>query len=93
MLHNRQAPGRDFHGHFSLAPARSDTNPKQPAIRPRSQSPTRQGSSSRCDVESTTPVTHPSRPPRPPRFRPPIPPHSPPLALHPPPSGAVLSDT
>ena len=27
MLHNRQAPGRDFHEHFSLAPARSDTNP------------------------------------------------------------------
>ena len=27
MLHNRQAPGRDFHKHFSLAPARSDTNP------------------------------------------------------------------
>ena len=27
MLHNRQAPGRDFHGHFSLAPARSGTNP------------------------------------------------------------------
>ena len=25
MLHNRQAPGRDFHKHFSLAPARSDT--------------------------------------------------------------------
>ena len=25
MLHNRQAPGRDFHQHFSLAPARSDT--------------------------------------------------------------------
>ena len=23
MLHNRQAPGRDFHEHFSLAPARS----------------------------------------------------------------------
>ena len=28
MLHNRQAPGRDFHKHFSLAPARSDTNPQ-----------------------------------------------------------------
>ena len=28
MLHNRQAPGRDFHGHFSHAPARSDTNPQ-----------------------------------------------------------------
>ena len=27
MLHNRQAPGRDFHKHFSLVPARSDTNP------------------------------------------------------------------
>ena len=27
MLHNRQALGRDFHEHFSLAPARSDTNP------------------------------------------------------------------
>ena len=56
MLHNRQAPGRGFHEHFSLAPARSDTNP---------QSPTRQGSSSQCDVESTTPVTHPSHSPRP----------------------------
>ena len=28
MLHNCQAPGRDFHKHFSLAPARSDTNPQ-----------------------------------------------------------------
>ena len=28
MLHRRQAPGRDFHKHFSLAPARSDTNPQ-----------------------------------------------------------------
>ena len=28
MLHNRQAPGRDFHKYFSLAPARSDTNPQ-----------------------------------------------------------------
>ena len=65
MLLKRQAPGRDFHKHFSLAPARGDTNPKQPAIRPRSQSPTRQGSSSQCDVESTTPVTHLSRSPRP----------------------------
>ena len=66
MLHNRQAPGRDFHEHFSLAPARSDTNPpKQPAVRPRPQSPTRQGSSSQCDVESTTPVTHPSHSSRP----------------------------
>ena len=27
MLLKRQAPGRDFHKHFSLAPARSDTNP------------------------------------------------------------------
>ena len=65
MLLKRQAPGRDFHKHFSLAPARSDTNPKQPATRPRSQSPTRQGSSSQCDVESTPPVTHLSRSPRP----------------------------
>ena len=31
MLHNRQAPGRDFHTHFSLAPARSDTNPPWPS--------------------------------------------------------------
>ena len=37
MLHNRQASGRDFHKHFSLAPARSDTNPAsnpQPAPAP-----------------------------------------------------------
>ena len=37
MLHNRQASGRDFHKHFSLAPARSDTNPPsnpQPAPAP-----------------------------------------------------------
>ena len=27
MLHKRQALGRDIHEHFSLAPARSDTNP------------------------------------------------------------------
>ena len=27
MLLNRQAPGRDFHKHFSLAPARGDTKP------------------------------------------------------------------
>ena len=27
MLHKRQALGRDFHEHFSLAPARNDTNP------------------------------------------------------------------
>ena len=33
MLHNRQAPGRDFHKHFSLAPARSDTNPPSQATR------------------------------------------------------------
>ena len=66
MLHNRQASGRDFHKHISLAPARSDTNPpKQPANRSRSHSPTRQGSSSQCDVESTTPVTHLSRSPPP----------------------------
>ena len=28
MLHNRQAPGQDFHKHFSLAPPRSDTTPQ-----------------------------------------------------------------
>jgi len=27
MLHRRQAPGRDTHKHFSLAPARSHTKP------------------------------------------------------------------
>ena len=27
MLHRRQAPRRDIHKHFSLAPARSHTNP------------------------------------------------------------------
>ena len=32
MLHSRQAPGRDFHKHFSLAPARSDTNPTQNVV-------------------------------------------------------------
>ena len=68
--------------------------PKQPAIRPRSQSPTRQGSSSQCDVESTTPATHPSHPPPPhPACALPPPPHSLPLALPPPPSSAALSDT
>ena len=28
LLHNRQAPGRDFHEHFSLAPARSERTPE-----------------------------------------------------------------
>ena len=35
------------------------------ALTPGAEPPTRQGSSSQCDVESTTPVTHPSRSPRP----------------------------
>ena len=35
MLNKRQAPGRDFHKHFSLAPARSDTNsPSNPQSAP-----------------------------------------------------------
>ena len=44
-----------------LPPVRALLCGRLPHIRPRSQSPTRQGSSSQCDVESTTPVTHPSR--------------------------------
>ena len=46
MLHNRQAPGQDFHKQFSLAPARSDTNPPSNPQSAPSQSPTRQGSRS-----------------------------------------------
>ena len=66
MLHNRQAPRRDFHKHFSLAPARSDTNlPSNPQSAPTPSPLQRQGSSSQCDVESTTPVTHPSHSLRP----------------------------
>ena len=58
MLHRRQARGRDIHKHFSLAPARSHTKPpSNPQSAPDSQSPTRQGPSSQCDVEGTTPVS------------------------------------
>ena len=94
MLHNRQAPGRDFHKHFSLAPARSDTNPpSHPQSAPAPTSPTRQGSSSQCDVESNPPATHPSHSPRPTPLAPshprPTPSLLPSLHLHQAPSGAT----
>ena len=59
MLHRRQAPGRDIHRHFSLAPARSHTKPpSNPQSAPAPSPLQRQGPSSLREVESTTPVTH-----------------------------------
>ena len=61
MLHNRQALGRDFHEHFSLAPARSDTTPPRNLQSAPAPSPLQdRAASSQSDVEGTTPVTHPS---------------------------------
>ena len=74
MLHNRQAPGRDFHKHFSLAPARSDTNPPShpqsaPAPSPLQDRAQARNATSRAPHLSLIPLT----PPAPPRLRSPIP--------------------
>ena len=74
MLHNRQAPGRDFHKHFSLAPARSDTNPPShpqsaPAPSPLQDRAQARNATSRATHLSLIPLT----PPAPPRLRPPTP--------------------
>ena len=66
MLHNRQAPGRDFHKHFSLAPARSDTNPPSnpqsaPAPSPLQDRAQARNATSRAPHLSLIPLT-PSRP-------------------------------
>ena len=71
MLHNRQAPGRDFHKHFSLAPARSDTNPPSnpqsaPAPSPLQDRAQARNATSRATHLSLIPLT----PPAPPRLRP-----------------------
>ena len=70
MLLKRQAPGRDFHKHFSLAPARGDTNPpKPPAIRPRSHVPYKTGLKlAMRRREHHTCHSFLSPPPAPPRF-------------------------
>ena len=94
MLHNRQAPGRDFHKHFSLAPARSDTNPPSnpqsaPAPSPLQDRAQARNATSRAPHLSLIPLA----PPAPPRLRPPTPAPLPPLC---PPStsiSVVLSDT
>ena len=74
MLHNRQAPGRDFHKHFSLAPARSDTNPPSnpqsaPAPSPLQDRAQARNATSRAPHLSLIPLT----PPAPSRLRPPTP--------------------
>ena len=74
MLHNRQAPGRDFHKHFSLAPARSDTNPPShpqsaPAPNPLQDRTQARYATSRATHLSLIPLT----PPAPPRLRSPTP--------------------
>ena len=94
MLHNRQAPGRDFHKHFSLAPARSDTNPPSnpqsaPAPSPLQDRAQARNATSRAPHLSLIPLA----PPAPPRLRPPTPAPLPPLCPPPLPSGAVLSGT
>ena len=102
MLHNRQAPGRDFHKHFSLAPARSDTNPPNhpqsaPAPNPLQDRAQARYATSRATHLSLIPLTPPAppclRPSPSPRLRPPPPAPLPPLALPPSPSSVVLSDT
>jgi hypothetical protein len=80
MLHNRQAPGRDFHKHFSLVPARSDTNPPSnpqsaPAPSPLQDRAQARNATSRAPHLSLIPLT----PPAPPRLRPLIPARLPPL--------------
>ena len=80
MLHNRQAPGRDFHKHFSLVPARSDTNPPSnpqsaPAPSPLQDRAQARNATSRAPHLSLIPLT----PPAPPRSRPLIPARLPPL--------------
>ena len=80
MLHNRQAPGRDFHKHFSLAPARSDTNPPShpqsaPAPNPLQDRAQARNATSRAPHLSLIPLA----PPAPPRLRPPTPAPLPPL--------------
>ena len=74
MLHNRQAPGRDFHKHFSLAPARSDTNPPSnpqsaPAPSPLQDRAQARNATSRAPHLSLISLT----PPAPSRLRPPHP--------------------
>ena len=86
MLHNRQAPGRDFHKHFSLAPARSDTNPPSnpqsaPAPSPLQDRAQARNATSRAPHLSLIPLT----PPAPPRLRPPTSAPLPPLSPPPPP--------
>ena len=87
MLHNRQAPGRDFHKHFSLAPARSDTNPPSnpqsaPAPSPLQDRAQARNATSRAPHLSLIPLA----PPAPPRLRPPTPAPLPPLC---PPSTSI----
>ena len=95
MLLKRQAPGRDFHKHFSLAPARSDTNPPShpqsaPAPTPLQDRAQARNATSRATHLPLIPLT----PPAPPRCRPPTPsPHSPPLPSLSLPSSVVLCDT
>ena len=91
MLHNRQAPGRDFHKHFSLVPARSDTNPPSnpqsaPAPSPLQDRAQARNATSRAPHLSLIPLA----PPAPPRLRPPTPAPLPPLS---PPSPSSLHST
>ena len=91
MLHNRQAPGRDFHKHFSLAPARSDTNPPSnpqpaPAPSPLQDRAQARNATSRAPHLSLIPLTPsaPARLPRPlaPSYPRPTPSLLPSLHLH-----------
>ena len=71
MLHNRQALGRDFHKHFSLASARRDTNPPShpqsaPAPNPLQDRTQARYATSRATHLSLVPLT----PPAPSRLRP-----------------------
>ena len=81
MQHKRQAPGRDIHKRFSLAPARSRTitaSSKASATAtcnpPPHPVPYKTGPKLESDVEGTTPVTHPSLSPHPPLAAPAAPP-------------------
>ena len=91
MLHNRQAPERDVHKHFSLAPARSDINPPSnpqpaPAPTPLQDRAQARNATSRAPHLSLTTLA----PPALPRCRPPSLAPLPPLCPPPLSSSVVL---
>ena len=83
MLHRRQAPGRDIHKHFSLAPARSHTIPPsnpQPAPAPsplqdRAQARNATSRAPHLSLIPPPPPPHPLSPPAPPPPSPPLAPN------------------